>query len=467
MDVVKARLLEEQLRGAKISKWQVQSLINHGKSAAVLAGVDESGRPVAIKIFDDELILRYGDSVQLARIERELDLVGKNHPNLVGILGGGVDRLSGNHYIVMDYLDGPNLRDCLADVPKERVPEFVRQLAAAARFLEDLGLVHRDIKPENIVLTHELTKLVLLDLGVLRPIAGSSLTDGDGTLPFVGTLQYSSPEFLLRSEEDSAEGWRALTFYQIGGVLHDLIMRRPLFEEFSTPYARLVNAVQSATPEIQSADVPHYLVETARCCLLKDWRKRLRLVTWESFEIKADASDQHSSAKQRVTNRVVLAQAQIAEATGASAEDDRVKIVELQTEVLGYLKAAARTIRSENSLLPPLRIIADVPEKSGFAVQFAKSETSCLARDLTILIRVEIVDVNARAIALWTCACMGSFTSDDEHVKSHKQIFQGTYDATAVYLHLEACVYDFIDQAQQQAAVSGGNTTATWLYFRG
>jgi hypothetical protein len=85
-------------------------------------------------------------------------------------------------------------------------------------------------------------------------------------------------------------------------VLHDLIMRRPLFEEFATPYARLVNAVQSATPEIQSADIPHYLVETARCCLLKDWRKRLRLVTWESFEIKVEASDQHSSAKQRVSS---------------------------------------------------------------------------------------------------------------------------------------------------------------------
>jgi serine/threonine protein kinase len=203
MDSVKAKLLEEQLRGQTIGKWQVQALINHGKSAAVFAGADESGRPVAVKVFDDELILRYGDSVQLARIERELELVGKSHPSLVGILGGGVDRLSGNHYIVMDHLDGPNLRDCLAEVPKERVPEFVRQLAAAARFLEDLGLVHRDIKPENIVLTHDLTRLVLLDLGVLRPISGSSLTDADGALPFVGTLQYSSPEFLLRSEEDT------------------------------------------------------------------------------------------------------------------------------------------------------------------------------------------------------------------------------------------------------------------------
>jgi serine/threonine protein kinase len=75
-------------------------------------------------------------------------------------------------------------------------------------------------------LLDEFKRLVLLDLGVLRPIAGSTLTDANGIQAFVGTLQYSSPEFLLRQEEESLDGWRSLTFYQIGGVLHDLIMRR-------------------------------------------------------------------------------------------------------------------------------------------------------------------------------------------------------------------------------------------------
>jgi hypothetical protein len=77
---------------------------------------------------------------------------------------------------------------------------------------------------------------VLLDFGVLKPIGEVGLTDVDGQRVFVGTLQYSSPEFLLRDEEDDAAGWRALSIYQVGAVLHDLIMRRSIFEEFVNPY---------------------------------------------------------------------------------------------------------------------------------------------------------------------------------------------------------------------------------------
>jgi len=86
-----------------------------------------------------------------------------------------------------------------------------------------------------IILLDGLKRLVLLDFGVLRPIGKPGLTDGTGHRSFIGTLQYSSPEFLLRKEEDSLLGWRAVTIYQIGGVLHDLVIRRPLFADFADP----------------------------------------------------------------------------------------------------------------------------------------------------------------------------------------------------------------------------------------
>src|SRR5205823_3874856 len=98
------------------------------------------------------------------------------------------------------------------------------------------------------------------------------------------------------------EGWRSLTFYQLGGVLHDLIMRRALFADFVHPYARLVNAVQHVTPEIQNSAIPQHLVELARCCLVKNWKTRLRLVDWSSFAAVPESLSQVGSAKQRVTN---------------------------------------------------------------------------------------------------------------------------------------------------------------------
>jgi hypothetical protein len=67
-------------------------LIDHGKSAAVFRASGRGGI-VAVKIFDDELIARYGDDTQFERINRELQLIGKSHPNLVKILGGGIDAI--------------------------------------------------------------------------------------------------------------------------------------------------------------------------------------------------------------------------------------------------------------------------------------------------------------------------------------------------------------------------------------
>jgi serine/threonine protein kinase len=93
----------------------------------------------------------------------------------------------------MEHLEGKNIKKCLSEIPADNIATLIGQLAMAARFLEKLGFVHRDIKPENIILLEDFTRLILLDLGVVRPLAGSTLTDSEGIQVFVGTLQYSSP----------------------------------------------------------------------------------------------------------------------------------------------------------------------------------------------------------------------------------------------------------------------------------
>jgi serine/threonine-protein kinase RIO1 len=70
MDKVKAAAWEAELRGKQIGDYLLQSLIDHGKSAAVFRAT-RNKKTVALKIFDDEIIERYGDKAQLARIDRE------------------------------------------------------------------------------------------------------------------------------------------------------------------------------------------------------------------------------------------------------------------------------------------------------------------------------------------------------------------------------------------------------------
>jgi serine/threonine protein kinase len=120
-----------------------------------------SGQLVALKVFDDAIIERYGDKTQLARIKRELTLVGKVHPHMVQILDGGVDATTGNHFIVMEHLDGPSLQRCLQSVPDENIPVLIGQLASCCEYLETLSLAHRDIKPSNIIILDDYSRNAL------------------------------------------------------------------------------------------------------------------------------------------------------------------------------------------------------------------------------------------------------------------------------------------------------------------
>ena len=448
MDSEKARLLEGQLKGKLLEAWRVGDLIDHGKSAAVFHGHSD-GQHVAVKIFDDELILRYGDKTQIERIERELSLTGTEHPNLVKILGGGFSENLKSHFIVMEYVEGDNLKKSLNKISADKIPELVAQLTLAAKHLFDLGFVHRDIKPENVAIVNNFTKAVLLDLGVMRPVKGSDLTDADGIQSFVGTLQYSSPEFLLREEEDSEAGWKALTFYQIGGIIHDLAMQKPLFSEHCNPYSRLVNAVQHSVPVVHNSALPTYLIEAAKLALLKDWRIRAQLLDWDSFLPPAPKSTERGSAKQRVTNRVTTAIAAHGDLHEPRINDDTHRKALLR-EAMDYLAVSARNIRSENAALPPIRIKRG--EDRMFGISFSETGDFGLKEALTIWFSVEIVDLSAKIISLSSCHVLGLCAAAEVDNSLLKKIYAGSLDGSLLYDALDEAIYASIEAAQSESA---------------
>lgn len=442
MDEVKAKEWEVKFRGQAIDGWKIESLIDHGKSAAVFKVASEDhGKLAALKIFDDELIQRYGDETQLERIERELSLKGQSHANMVGILGGGFHAESGNHYIVMDYLDGPSLSKCLTKVPEANIPGLIEQLVSACEFLEVSQLAHRDIKPANIVLLEDMSRLVLLDFGVLKLVGEAGLTDTDGQRLFVGTLQYSSPEFLLRDEKDDADGWRALAIYQVGAVLHDLIMRRPIFEEYVNPYAALVNAVQHETPNVASEGVPSYLIDACQMALVKDPQKRLALVNWEAFRPPVTASV-GDAARQRISKRLLLADAQ-----SEAVVDDGQAVAELLETVIDGLKVELRRIRQANSsIMPPLIVTRGPKRVPVLGIKISASAEYGLVRDVCMEIVVTVIDVEAQAVRLEARASVPS--GDGQEPAELVSIFKGPYSSGATSDRVETAVLVALDQAQ-------------------
>lgn len=448
MDKVKAALWESDLKSTIVAGCTVESLIDFGKSAAVFKAY-RGTEVVALKIFDDELIERYGDKAQLARIDRELTLVGKSHPNMVEIIDGGFDPTTKNHFIVMGYLEGQSLEKCLLKVPPDNVALLIEQLASVCQFLESLSLAHRDIKPANIVILDNFTRLVLLDFGVLKPVGEVGVTDDDGIQSFVGTLQYSSPEFLLRHEDDSIEGWRALSFYQIGGVLHDLIMRKPLFKEYAEPFGRLVMAVQNDLPSVASATLPSYLVDACKAALVKNPHTRLELLNWNSFRPPVETTA-GLAARERVTRRSVVGHAVAAKpAPSVSAGPD------LVDAVIDLIKVEARRVRNANTAAFPPLTVARMPV-DGNIITIALRPASGLPAGLTIELVVQVLDEAAHAITVDICAWVGAVALRPTQC-SKIQAFRAAFIPVAVSSLIENVMYVSLDQAQTIAGSGVGN----------
>ncbi len=299
--------------------------IASGGSAAVFRVETDEG-PRAIKVFNPTFYDGPAGEVERRRLEVQRRLIGHDCASLVQTYK--IEEGLGTAFIEMEFLEWPNLKNVLAQVPDKQVQTLLVQLVSAARFLESLGIVHRDIKPENIHVSADFSKLKLLDLGVARDIeaadgADAAITDHNNKRPFLATAQYSSPEYLCRLDEPNARLWKGLTIYQIGAVLHDLIMKSPVFQqEVSLDNKWLVaKAVLIKSPTFTDGSPTRLssLKALATRCLVKDLDTRLRLVDWQDF------TPEESAPLSRLKSRLQR------QANGGGAE---IEIIEQQRRTL-------------------------------------------------------------------------------------------------------------------------------------
>ena len=439
MDSAQAKLFAESLEKAVVGGWAVEGVYGSGKSAVVFRA-SKGGVHGALKVFHPELVERYGRHVQLERVQRETNLVGAHHPNLVRILDGGACANTGHLFVVMEPLAEKNLQQALQEIPPENIASIAAQLASAARFLEDRGLAHRDIKPENIAISPDLSKVTLLDLGVLKPIGLSNLTDVDQRA-FIGTLRYSSPEFLLRKEPDTVEGWRAVTFYQLGAVLHDLLMRKGLYAEYENPFASLVQAIEdpSVKPEVYGADSRS--VALCRNCLLKNPATRLELVKWEDFAAIAvpPASESPSDARERIRKRQQFHKAQAQSKPSVSGETSwSIR----QTMLDAGNRLEMRCLAIVNGLdCFPLREtrsnIDDTTRKCVTRIEFEADDGLGLGDSLWIEVELQMVDYNGGSPVFHALSAAALVVSPAQ-MPERKRFFSGQLPALLDSSELEA-----------------------------
>ncbi len=446
MDETRAKRLAAELIGHEIGGWSIMDYINYGKSAVILKS-RKNDDIAAIKIFDPELIERFGKKIQMDRVEREKILIGNKHPHLVEILDGGECSRTGLIFISMSYIPQRNLAEKVQYVPRKMIFQIINQIAQAAKLLEDLELAHRDIKPENIAISDDFSHATLLDMSVLRPVGFSHITDENDQRVFIGTLRYSPPELLYRREEDTIQGWRAITFYQLGAVLHDLIMKYPIFLDQSEPYATLVDAVRERTPEIKATDVDKNLIMLARSCLVKDPQKRLSLISWDDFMHISNSDDYIEDVSRRIKRRIEL----------ANMQNDPSSYFKTRRfhRIVDEIKSITRNICvDQQEYLPPhdmIKIVRINESEADIILCFESSGIHHIQYALTVLFRISYIASDDNIIFIKYAAFISETCPANvaNEYSKYKLLFKGPFDSLSIKKRIYEMLLGLIDIVQE------------------
>ncbi len=206
-----------------LGKYQIVREIARSNDIVWEAVDPELGRRVAIKELNlPEGVTEVQKQERINRFLREAKAAGRlSHPNIVTIHEVGVE--NGRHYIVMEYLEGENLRERLqrqGAIPLKEAVDITLQVLAALEHAHRMGVVHRDIKPENIhLLPDGLVKLT--DFGIARIVFEPNITI-DGQI--FGTPSYMSPEQIEGGEIDARTD-----IFSMGVVLYEMLTGRKPF----------------------------------------------------------------------------------------------------------------------------------------------------------------------------------------------------------------------------------------------
>jgi serine/threonine protein kinase len=141
-------------------------------------------------------------SEALLRFQREAKVTSAlRHPNIVQVIDFSTTE-DGQPYLVMEFLDGPELAQVMKrskPLPLPQIVSYVKQIASGLMAAHEHDVVHRDLKPQNIFvlevagIDHELVKIV--DFGISKISAVTATITSASTV--IGTAQYMSPEQAL------------------------------------------------------------------------------------------------------------------------------------------------------------------------------------------------------------------------------------------------------------------------------
>lgn len=170
--------LEEEVAGGGMSRiWRARH--------------PETGRIYALKVLTPESVEVLDRFKKLFEAEEGVIALRLDHPNVIKTFEYGRGPQD-EYYIVMEFVDGPNLETLIVvDSPRVRENRFdlLLQIGAGLGYIHDQGLIHRDFCPKNVLYSREGTAKII-DFGLTIPASLKSRA----VWARAGTASYMAPE---------------------------------------------------------------------------------------------------------------------------------------------------------------------------------------------------------------------------------------------------------------------------------
>ena len=248
--------------------YTIQRGIGTGGFGEVYYATSDGGKEVALKY------LRDNPQVELRGATHCLNL---KSPHLVA-LHDIKQSPNGDFFVIMEYVNGPTLRDLMNAEPQGLGPQkaayFLREIGKGLAYLHDRGIVHRDLKPGNIFYEDGYVKIG--DYGLSKIMAASQHS---GQTMSVGTVHYMAPEV------GSGNYDRTIDVYALGVILYEMLLGRVPFSGASMGEVLMKHL--TAQPEVD--ELPEPFPRVIRKALAKDPNDRYQTVSEmvsELFEIE-------------------------------------------------------------------------------------------------------------------------------------------------------------------------------------
>jgi eukaryotic-like serine/threonine-protein kinase len=235
-------------------RYQLHDPIGRGPMSAVYRGRDmQMDRVVAIKVLDN---VHNTDPKFVTRFQRSAKAMSLfQHPNIVQVYDYG--QINGHYYIVMELLEGTDLRRYMRSrgiLDVDRAVIIAHDIALGLSEMHYRGVVYRDVRLQKVMVGRSGSiKLVSMGIGIGRP-------------------QYNAPEQFQGNIVIPATD-----VYALGIVMYEMLTGHVLFDG-DTPVAIAMQYIHDnpVPPSQLNPNIPPVLDEIILCCLEKDTKLRFR-----------------------------------------------------------------------------------------------------------------------------------------------------------------------------------------------